>query len=118
MRPRFEIMAKMAIGSVTNLMGEPAIWLSSSQGEIAGDILFKNPTEAEPVGDSESYEYRISNTTAEYYTETFPGLKEAVDSEETEYMIIRGQQYLVIGVTTKFDGKIYVAQLEPHEQYD
>lgn len=105
----------MAVGSVTNLMGEPAIWLSSNQGEIPGDVLFKDPTEAEPIGDSESYEYRTSNATAEYYTGTFPGLKEAVDSEETEYMTVRGQQYLVIGVTTKFDGKIYVAQLEPHE---
>lgn len=106
----------MAVKSITNLMGEPAIWLSSNHGEIIGDVLFKDPTEAEPVGDSESYEYRISNATAEYDTGTFPGLKNAVDAESTEYMIIRGQQYLVIGVTTKFDGKIYVAQLEPHNQ--
>lgn len=118
MRPRFDRMAQMAVKSVTNLMGESAIWLSSNHGEIPGEILFKDPTEADPIGDSESYEYRISNATAEYYAGMFPGLKDAVDGEQTEYMIVRGQQYLVIGVTTKFDGKIYVAQLEPHDPND
>ena len=105
----------MAVSSITNLMGDTAIWLSSNQQETPGRVLFKNPTEPVQIGDSEGYEYRPSNATAEYYEGVFPGLKQAVDNEGAEYLTVRGQMYLVTAVATKFDGKIYVAQLEPHE---
>lgn len=114
MCPKFDRMAKMAVSSITNLMGETAFWLSSN-GKIQGKILFKDPSEPVQIGDAEGYEYRPSNATAEYYEDVFTGLKQAVDSEGTEYLEIRGKQYLVTAVTTKFDGKIHVAQLEPHE---
>ena len=115
MCPKFDTMAKMVGSSISNLMGETAFWLSSNGGRTPGNILFKNPSEPIQIGDSEGYEYRPGNATAEFYEDIFPGLKQAVDNETTEYLEIRGQQYLVVSVTTKFDGKIYVAQLEPHE---
>lgn len=107
-------MAKMAVTSVTNLMGESAIWLSSSGDRTPGRVLFKNPTEPVQIGDAEGYEYRPSSATAEYYEGIFSGLKPAVDGGTSEYLELRGKRYLVTAVATKFDGKIYVAQLEPH----
>lgn len=115
MCPRFDRFAKMAVSTISNLMGETAIWQSSNQDKMTGRILFKDPSEPVQIGDAEGYEYRPSSATAEYYEGVFPGLKEAVDHEETEYLEIRGKQYLVISVTTKFDGQVYIAQLEPHE---
>lgn len=115
MGPRFDRFAKMAVSTISNLMGETAIWRSSNQEKISGRILFKNPSEPVQIGDAEGYEYRPCSATAEYYEGIFPGLKEAVDREETEYLEIRDKQYLVISVTTKFDGQVYIAQLEPHE---
>lgn len=115
MFPKFDRMAKVAVASISNLMGEPAVWLSSNKEKITGRVLFKDPTEPVQIGDSEGYEYRASTATAEYYEEAFPGLKQAVDAEQTEYIEVRGQMYLVVSISTKFDGKIYVAQLEPHE---
>lgn len=115
MCPQFDKMAKMVVSSIANLMGEPAFWLSSSAGKIPGKVLFKNPSEPVQIGDAEGYEYRPSNATAEFYEDVFVGLKQAVDSEGVEYLEIRGKQYLVTAVTTKFDGKTHVAQLEPHE---
>ena len=110
----FDRLAKMAVTSVTNLMGEPAIWLSSTGDHTPGRVLFKDPTEPVQIGDAEGYEYRPTNATAEYYDGVFPGLKPAVDGGTTEYLALRGEIFLVTGVATKFDGKIYVAQLEPH----
>lgn len=116
MCPRFDRFAKMAVSTISNLMGETAIWQSSSNQErIPGKILFKNPSEPVQIGDAEGYEYRPYSATAEYYEGVFPGLKEAVDREETEYLEVRGKQYLIMSVTTKFDGQVYIAQLEPHE---
>ena len=115
MCPLFDKYASMAVSSVITLMGEPAIWLADDGQRVPGKVLFKDPTEPLQVGDSEGYEYRVSTATAEYYEGTFPGLKPAVDAEKTEYLEVRGQTYLVTQVSTKFDGKIYVAHLEPHE---
>lgn len=115
MCPKFDRMAKMAVSSIANLMGETAFWLSSNTEKKPGKILFKDPSEPVQIGDAEGYEYRPSNATAEFYEDVFIGLKQAVDREETEYLEIRGKQYLVTAVTTKFDGKIHIAQLEPHE---
>lgn len=114
MCPKFDRMAKMAVTSIANLMGETAIWLSSNYGNISGCILFKNPSEPVQIGDSEGYEYRPSNATAEYHEDVFQGLKQAVDDGSVEYIEVRNQKYLVTSVSTKFDGKMHVAQLEPH----
>ncbi|MDR3133261.1 MAG: hypothetical protein LBU42_04475 [Prevotellaceae bacterium] len=112
----FDDMAGQAFSTVTALMGENAVWLSSDGHEVPGRILFKNPTEPLPIGDSESYEYRPNSVTAEYYAGTFTGLKEAVDAGNREYITVGEMTYFVQDITTKFDGKTYVAHLEPHIQ--
>lgn len=113
---RFDRMAKMASSTISNLMGEPAVWLSSNRGNIPGRALFKDPSEPTQIGDSEGYEYRPSTATAEYYEDNFVGMKQAVDAETTEYLEIRGKRYLITAVETKFDGKTYVAHLTPHDE--
>lgn len=113
---RFDRMAKIASSTISNLIGEPAVWLSSNRGNIPGRALFKDPSEPTQIGDSEGYEYRPSTATAEYYEGNFVGLKQAVDAETTEYLEIRGKQYLITAVETKFDGKTYVAHLTPHDE--
>lgn len=116
MNNRFDKMAKIASSTISNLMGEPAVWLSSNRGNIPGRALFKDPSEPTQIGDSEGYEYRPSTATAEYYEGNFVGLKQAVDAETTEYLEIRGKRYLITAVDTKFDGKTYVAHLTPHAE--
>ena len=113
---RFDRMAKIASSTISNLMGEPAVWLSPNRGNIPGRALFKDPSEPTQIGDSEGYEYRPSTATAEYYEGNFVGLKQAVDAETTEYLEIRGKRYLITAVDTKFDGKTYVAHLTPHAE--
>lgn len=113
---QFDRMAKIASSTISNLMGEPAVWLSPNRGNIPGRALFKDPSEPTQIGDSEGYEYRPSTATAEYYEGNFVGLKQAVDAETTEYLEIRGKRYLITAVDTKFDGKTYVAHLTPHAE--
>lgn len=115
MAPEFDDIAKQAFSTVANLMGEDAVWLSSKGAKIDGKILFKDPSEAAQIGDSEGYEYRPNTATAEYYEGTFAGLKEASDRQEEEYLQVRSSMYAVVAITTKFDGNTYVAHLEPHE---
>ena len=81
-------MAKIASSTISNLMGEPAVWLSPNRGNIPGRALFKDPSEPTQIGDSEGY----------------------------EYLEIRGKRYLITAVDTKFDGKTYVAHLTPHAE--
>lgn len=116
MNNRFDRMSKIASSTISNLMGEPAVWLSPNRGNIPGRALFKDPSEPTQIGDSEGYEYRPSTATAEYYEGNFVGLKQAVDAETTEYLEIRGKRYLITAVDTKFDGKTYVAHLTPHAE--
>ena len=110
----FDDMAGQAFSAVTALMGEDAVWHSSSGNDVAGRVLFKNPTEPLPIGDTEHYEYRPDNVTVEYYEGTFDGLKEAVDAGNKEYITARETTWFVQDITTKFDGNTYVAHLEPH----
>jgi hypothetical protein len=112
----FDDIAEQVFSAVTALMGENAVWHSSSGNDVTGKILFKNPTEPLPIGDSEQYEYRPNNVTVEYYAGTFDGLKEAVDAGKKEYITVEGTTYFVQDITTKFDGKTYVAHLESHTE--
>ena len=112
----FDDMAAQAFSTVAALMGEDAVWHSSSGNEVTGKVLFKNPTEPLPIGDSEQYEYRPDDVTVEYYASTFDGLKEAVDAGNKEYITAREMTYFIREITTKFDGKTYVAHLEPDIQ--
>lgn len=116
MEPLFDEFAKQAFTAVSNLHAVGAVWHSSEGAKVEGRVLHKNPTEpVQKIGDSEQYEYRPSDNTAEYYEGTFPGLKQAVDEGKEEYLEIAGRMYHITDVSTKFDGKTYVTYLEPHE---
>lgn len=115
MPTKFDRLAEQTFTTITNLMGEDAVWQSSNNVEIHGRVLFKDPTEPIKIGDAENYEYRPSSVTVEYYIGTFLGLREAVDRGSTEYIKVRDRKYLVMDISTKFDGQTYVAQLEPEE---
>ena len=130
MRTNFDELATKAFSSVRDLMGENATWLSSISSSYfeegyfekgyfeadvvsqCGKILFKDPTE--PVSVGGDYEYRPNAATAEFYEDTFVGLKETSDNPNNqEILIIRGSHYFVREVNTKFDGRTYIAHLEP-----
>lgn len=112
----FDDIARTAFSVTLDLMGERdgAAWLMSSGGEMPGRVLFKTPSEPVQIGQTDTFEYRPSAATAEYYEGTFPGLKEACDAGDTyERLRIRGNLYLVREVVTKYDGKTYIAHLDP-----
>ena len=102
----------MAFAQILTIMGEPAIWESSTGEEIEGRILFKDATKPATIGASDNYEYPPEKPIAEWYRDTFVGLKEQSDKQLDEYLIIRGQRYFVLHGETKFDGDTYIANLE------
>lgn len=111
----FDELAGQAFAAVTGVMGTDAIWCSSTGTDTPGRVLFRNPTEPAQIGDVERYEYRPNRATAEYYADTFPELKQAVDAGGDEFLIIDGQTYFITEITTKVDGRTVVAHLEPTE---
>ena len=108
--PLFDDMAKRTFSAVMDVMGESAVWQTSNGEAIEGCILFNYQTKPETVGGE--YEYIPDAPTAEYYSGTFPGLKEETDAQSHEYLLIRGERYFVKVVETKYDGNTYVAHLE------
>jgi hypothetical protein len=108
----FDSLAGQAFSSITDLMGETAVW-HSSNGDVEGNGLFKNPTEPVMIGKDEGYEYFPCEAAFEYYAGSFAGLEKSVKARNEEYFTARGKRYLVAKVTTKFDGKTYVAHLNP-----
>ena len=113
MNTDFDNLAGQVFSTVIELMGDNAVWHRSKSKTVEGKVLFKNPTEPLKMGETEQYEYRPTQATAEYYNGDFEGLKKKVDNKIPQYMSVRGNRYLVTEVTTKFDGKTYVAHLEP-----
>ncbi len=112
---KFDDIARQAFREVASVMGEKAVWHSSNgSGDIAGEVLFKDPSEAEQIGGPEQYDYRPNGPVIEYYAGTFDGLKELVDTEATvECITGHGQTYSVRTVDKIGDGNTYKAYLEP-----
>lgn len=116
MHTPFDDIAKSAFTATLDVMGERdgATWLMSSGGEMQGRILFRNPSEPVQIGQTDTYELRPCAATAEYYEGTFPGLKQICDKQSCfEKLVVRGDTYLIREVVTKYDGKTYVAHLDP-----
>lgn len=109
----FAELAKEAFAHVCETMGTDAIWRASNGKKTSGKVLFKNPTESIQIGDTERYEYRPNQCTAEFYAATFTGLKKSVDAGNDEFLIIAGQTYFINEITTKVDGLTIIAHLEP-----
>ncbi|MDR2805839.1 MAG: hypothetical protein LBB85_09435 [Dysgonamonadaceae bacterium] len=111
----FDQFAGQVFSTIMDLMGEDAVWHKSNLQKVKGKILFKNPTEPVQIGETEKYEYRPTEVTAEYYKGDFEGLMKAVSEKRPQFMIIKGRKYIVTEVTTKFDGKTYIAHLESYK---
>lgn len=95
---------------VTTTMGYDATWSPSAGGPTkTGRVLFNNPTESKKISEVEydPYAYRM-----EYKKGVFNGLKQSADSNGTEIVTIKGQQYYVRQVAAKHDGNTLIAVLE------
>ena len=114
---QFDDLAKTVFDTVLNLMGEldDAVWLTSDGDEVPGRVLFKYPTLPSAIGDTDRYEYEPDTPTAEFYKDTFIGLKESSDKHNVNHLVIRGDKYFVRRIGTKFDGDTYVAELTIEE---
>ena len=108
----FDDAAHLAFSYTLDFMGEDALWQSSLGEVVSGRILFRYPTQPYTIGEADTYEYKVNTPTAEFYKDTFLGLKEMVDEQNFEYMSIRGKRYFIKEIETKFDGDTYVAHLE------
>jgi hypothetical protein len=109
----FDSLAGQIFSTVIDLMGDRAVWQKSELESESANVLFKHPTEPIQIGDSEQYEYRPTQATAEYHKGNFRGLKQKTDAKIPQYLLVKGKKYLVTEVTSKFDGNTYVAHLEP-----
>ena len=107
--PKFDDYKMVAFSEVLKLMGEDAVWEHSDGTTQAGKILFNYPTKPKEI---DQYEYPPENPVAEWYKNTFIGIKELCDSQSNEYLIIREKRYFITQIETKFDGETYFANLE------
>ena len=109
---QFDEYKQMAFSHVLAVMGEDAVWESSAGDLVEGKILFEYPTQPDNIGSSDTYEYPPEKPVAEWFMDTFIGLKELSDAQNYEYLIIRGERYFITKVETKVDGDTYIANLE------
>ena len=109
---QFDEYKQMAFSHVLAVMGEDAVWESSTGAVETGRILFKYPTQPENIGSADTCEYPPETPSAEWFMDTFTGLKELSDTQNDEYLIIRGERYFITKVETKVDGDTYIASLE------
>jgi hypothetical protein len=104
---------ELVFSTVSDFMGVEAIW-EKEEGPVSGRVLFKDPSEPVAIGDTERYEYRPASASFEFYRGTFPGLKELVDEKIKQFVTLRGERYLVVEVSTLFDGDTYRAHIDPY----
>ena len=112
MFPQFDKLKERAFSHVLDRMGEPAVWEKSNGESEDGRILFRYPTQPVIIGQSDSYEFHPNTPTAEWYKDTFIGLKELTDARSEEHLIIREERYFVIEIMTRSDGDTIVASLK------
>ena len=112
MQPQFDELKQIAFAHILDVMGEEAVWINSQGEEETGRVLHKYPTMPMTIGDTDTYQYPPNTPTAEFFKDTFIGIKEQSDKQNTEYLIIRDKKYFVTLVDTRFDGDTYVAHLQ------
>jgi len=92
-----------------NVMGYDASWTNSQTAEIlTAKVHFKYPT---PPEDLAGVEYFPQEPYMEFKQGDFEGLKELVDDNSTETVIIDGRSYYVRSVDRKYDGDTLTAVL-------
>lgn len=112
----FDRLQAQAFDQVGRVMGYDAVWTRESDGqEVTGRVLFKEPTEKEKLSGGDSFEYTPRVFYAEYKQGDFPGLFDSARAGITELFEVNGGSYLVVDVQAKFDGRTFVAKLQPKE---
>lgn len=108
----FENMQKTVFATAGTVFGHVLTWTpSAGDDEITAKVLFQNPTESMKLA---GIDYDPTLWRMEYSYEQLPGLKAAVDARGgAETVTIEGVDYYVRVVDTKYDGKTYIAQLQP-----
>lgn len=105
----FDHFQRTAVNVVSKTMGDNSIWQPLAGGEPqSANVLFKDATQTAKLLD-QPFDPKLH--LAEYQEGDFVGLFEAVDSGSEEKITVNGKNYGVLEVTSKFDGKTYIAAL-------
>lgn len=109
----FDSMSKKVFETVEATMGYDGSWLpfGSSTTQTAR-VLYGEPTKEEKLGDHGDA-YTPETRFFEYWEGDFVGLFESVRLGTSEHVIINGDEYFVMDVQKKYDGKNYRARIEP-----
>ena len=110
--PKFDELKQTAFHHILDVGGERAVWIKSDGEKEDGRVLFRDPTKDESIGQSDTYTFKSDTPIAEWYKDTFIGLKELADRQEPEHLVIRGRRYFITTVETLSDGDTYVANLQ------
>ncbi|MFO0387567.1 MAG: hypothetical protein ACK505_12370 [Flavobacteriales bacterium] len=106
----FDGIQAQVFSTVSNVFGSVATWTPSRGGEtLQAKVLFNDPTESQKLI---LPNYDPINPMMEYHRGYFEGLKESIDSGETEIVIISGIEFWVRDVNAYWDGKTYRATLQ------
>ena len=105
-------MQQAAFGVVTGAMGFAASWTPAGGGdEQTARVLFQNPTEEMKIAE---VDYDPGAWRMEYKIDDLPGLEDAANARASkEVVIIEETEYYVRKVHRKFDGKTFIAELQP-----
>lgn len=111
----FDGAKRVMFDTVTNTMGYTASWTPSDNSGPTqiGKVLYKGPTEKEKLLDAN---YDPDKLTIEYKDSVFIGLKEAVDSSNSEMIRLSGLaesevEFVVRSVRRIFDGHTFEASV-------
>lgn len=105
----FDHLQHTAFKVVSQTMGYSASWQPLAGGALkTAVVLFKDATQTAKLLD-QPFDPKLH--LAEYQQGDFSGLFEAVNNGAEEQIKVNGINYGVLDVTSKFDGKTYIATL-------
>jgi hypothetical protein len=106
----FDSIQDSVFNIAANTFGSVASWIPSDGFEvISGPILFKDATETAKILDKP---YSPKNCMLEYKQGDFTGLFELAAGGSEEVITINTLNYGVLNVTSKWDGKTFLAELQ------
>lgn len=111
----FDGLQKAVFDATSNLFGYSASWTPANGGDLlTAKVHFKNPTEEVRLA---GVQWSADEWTMEYFEEDFTGLKSAVDKRNSkEKVTIGDSDFWVRKIEKNFDGKTYVASLQPVDE--
>jgi len=114
----FDSLKTKAFDVITHVMGYDATWVSSeSEISFTAKVGYKDPSEKQELSGIDSW--NPDQPFMEYRKGFFPGLKESVDTGNSEFVTISQHNeplnilgyFAVSEVKTKYDGDTFVARL-------